>query len=276
MAEVGTFHQICERRLHAEGETIDYSQPGVFDAMVGRAISLPVREEDKLDELIVDEGQDFDQSWVEPLLARLRNGGRVWWLEDPMQNLYERPDVVLPGWTTLRARTNYRNPRDIVAYLQKLTRPGQVPDAASPFAQSVEEPLVYRDGKTLIEATTRAITLALKAGFQRSEIAVVTFSGRERSSLLPFDQIGPHRIRKATGGYDLTGSPEYSEGDFLLETVYRFKGQSAPCVVFTEIDFDVWDERVERRLFVGMTRASLRLFLVASERAASLMIERLS
>jgi hypothetical protein len=26
--------------------------------------------------------------------------------------------------------------------------------------------------------------------------------------------------------------------------VYRFKGQSAPCVIFTEIDFERWDELV--------------------------------
>lgn len=82
------------------------------------------------------------------------------------------------------------------------------------------------------------MTLALKAGFQRDEIAVVSFGGRERSALLPFDWIGPLRIRKAAGRYDLTGSSEYSEGDFLLETVYRFKWRPARCVVFTEVDFD--------------------------------------
>ena len=274
--EVFNFHQLCERRMRAEGESVDYRQGGVFDTMAARFRELPVRDEDRVDELIVDEGQDFEQDWVQPLMARVREAGRAWWLEDPMQNLYGRPPVELRGWTVLRAQTNYRNPRDIVDYLQKLVRPVDAPEAASPFTDAVEEPLVYSDGKGLIDATTRAITLGLKAGFQRSEIAVVTFTGRERSALRAFDQMGPHRMRKATGRYDLTGAPEYSEGDFLIETVYRFKGQSAPCIVLTEIDFEEWDERVERRLFVGMTRASMRLFLVASERATRQMIERLS
>jgi len=31
--------------------------------------------------------------------------GRAWWLEDPMQNLYGRTPVELPGWVVLRAQT---------------------------------------------------------------------------------------------------------------------------------------------------------------------------
>jgi hypothetical protein len=237
--------------------------------------ALPVRPGDEVDELVVDEGQDFDQAWIAPLLARLRGGGRAWWLEDPMQNLYGRPAVTLPGWAVLHANTNYRNPRGIVDTVRKLVQPAVQPEAASPFAEGVEDFLVYTDTKALLDATTRAITLALKAGFRREEIAIVTFTGRERSALRAFDRIGPHTLRRATGRYDLTGGPEYSEGDFLLETVYRFKGQSAPCVIFTEIDFENWDELVGRKLFVGMTRASMCLFPVLSERSAGLLMQRL-
>ena len=55
--------------------------------------------------------------------------------------------------------------------------------------------------------------------------------------------------------------------------MYRFKGQSAPCILFTEIDFEVtggrMDELTMRKLFVGATRATMKLILVASERAAA-------
>lgn len=274
--EIATFHQLCERRVRAEGETVDFSQPGVFETLAHRMAALPVRPDEEVDELIVDEGQDFEQAWVAPLLARVRGDGRAWWLEDPMQNLYERPPLELAGWTVLHARTNYRNPRGIVEYVRKLVDPGAVPEAASPFAGGVEDFLTYKNTGELIEATTRAVTLALKAGFKRNEIAVVTFPGRDRSALRPYDRIGPHSLRKATGRYDLTGEPEYSEGDFLLETVYRFKGQSAPCVIFAEIDFEACDEQARRKLFVGMTRASMSLFLVLSERAVGLLMARLS
>ncbi len=60
----------------------------------------------------------------------------------------------------------------------------------------------------------------------------------------------------------------------LIESVYRFKGQSAPAVVFAEIDFDVLDEKAVRKLFVGATRAMMKLVLVISERSAAALLER--
>jgi hypothetical protein len=274
-AEVVSFHQLADRRLRARGEAINYREPGVFDATAARFAALSVAADERVDELIVDEGQDFQPEWVAPLLARLAPHGRAWWLEDPMQNLYGRAPVELPGWTVLRAPSNYRNPRAIVDHLMRLLRPAQPLEPASPFAGGVEEFVTYRDSAGLADASRRAITQALAAGFRRDDIAIVTFTGRERSALRAFDQLGPHTLRAATGRYDLFGAPEYSAGEVLVETVYRFKGQCAPCVIFTEIDFDAWDELVERKLFVGMTRASMRLTLVLSERAAEVLVRRL-
>jgi len=39
-------------------------------------------------------------------------------------------------------------------------------------------------------------------------------------------------------------------------------------VIFTEIDFATFDERIARKLFVGATRATMKLIVVASQRAA--------
>ncbi|HEY1610840.1 MAG TPA: ATP-binding domain-containing protein, partial [Paraburkholderia sp.] len=41
------------------------------------------------------------------------------------------------------------------------------------------------------------------------------------------------------------------------ESIYRFKGQSAPCVILTEVDFETFDERAARKLIVGATRATM-------------------
>lgn len=273
--EVAAYHQLADRRLRARGERVDFSRAGAFDELSARFAALAVADDERVDDLVVDEGQDFEQAWVAPLLARLAPGGRVWWLEDPMQNLYGRPPVELPGYTLLRAPSNYRSPRDVVRYVAQMLAPARDVEPASPFAGGVEELLTYRDAPSLLESTKRAITRALAAGFRREDIALVTYSGRDKSLLRAYDQIGPHRLRSATGRYDMFGAPEISAGDLLIETVYRFKGQSAPCVIFTEIDFEAWDELVERKLFVGMTRASMRLSLVLSERAARLWMQRL-
>jgi superfamily I DNA and RNA helicase len=57
-----------------------------------------------------------------------------------------------------------------------------------------------------------------------------------------------------------------------VETVNRFKGQSAPVVVFCEIDFEELNQSTKRKLFVGMTRGQLRVELVLSQRAEKLLM----
>jgi hypothetical protein len=54
--------------------------------------------------------------------------------------------------------------------------------------------------------------------------------------------------------------------------VYRFNGRSAPCVILTEIDFEALDEIALRKLFVGATRATMKLMPVPSERAAKVLL----
>jgi uroporphyrinogen-III synthase len=61
----------------------------------------------------------------------------------------------------------------------------------------------------------------------------------------------------------------------LLETVYRFKGQAAPAVVFAELDFETLDDKALRKLFVGATRAMMKLVLVTSERATKALTDAL-
>jgi hypothetical protein len=61
----------------------------------------------------------------------------------------------------------------------------------------------------------------------------------------------------------------------LLESVYRFKGQAAPAIIFAEIDFDVLDEKAVRKLFVGATLSMMKLVLVLHETAASQLLGRM-
>ena len=121
--------------------------------------------------------------------------------------------------------------------------------------------------------TRQAITRCLGASFMRNDMAIISFRGRENSTLLNLDALGNHRLKSFSGQYDLFGNPLFRDGELLAESVYRFKGQSAPAVIFTEIDFAQLDEKNFRKLFVGMTRARLKLVMVMSERSARLLHE---
>ena len=282
-ATVATFHGFGDRLLRAGGGEPDFGARDLYARLEAAVIDARPGDDQRYDVLIVDEGQDFTADWRDAALRFVRPEGHAYWLEDPLQNLYGREPVALDGWVTLHAQVNYRSPRDIVdAIVPMLTRGAGGPlatsllaiEAASPLSGSDLDIATWHDGdpqtatRSLIDVTMRAITRALSAGYRRSDIVLVTFAGRDHSKLLAQDALGPHALRRFSGTYDLFGSPIYSDGEVLAETIYRFKGQSAPCVIFSEIDFEVLDERAVRKLFVGATRATTRLMLVMSERAA--------
>jgi hypothetical protein len=280
-AKIANYHQLCDGVARDGGYTPDFDAPDAFARLEARFAETPVPERWRFDVLIVDEGQDFHAPWATALERLLAPDGAWWWLEDPLQNLYMREPVALPGWVALKALTNYRSPRDLLDYVRDVV--GRVEPLAaelrsgSPFESSEIAVSAYGEAgaspdalaAACIDATKRAITQALALGFRKQDIAVLSYRGREGSALAPLDQLGPHRIKSFTGKYDLFGNPEYREGDVLLDSIYRFKGQSAPCVILTEIDFDTLDARAARKLFVGATRATMKLMLVASQRAAA-------
>ena len=274
-AKVANYHQLCDWVARDAGREPDFQSNRAFNELEAMFADTPIGPRWQFDVLIVDEGQDFQQPWVAALERLLRPGAAWWWLEDPLQNLYMREPVALPGWTTLHETTNYRSPRDILDYLRDVVG-ASVPVAAalasgSPFDGSDISLSVYDEANAAegsIDATKRAITQALSLGFRKQDIVVLSFRGREGSAMTMLDQLGPHRLRSFTGKYDLFGNPAYREGDVLFESIYRFKGQSAPCVICTEVDFITFDERHARKLFVGATRATMKLIVVASQRAA--------
>ena len=275
---VANFHMLGDAFMRAQGITPDYSSPEVWGEMESALATAELPETWMYDVLIVDEGQDFSVIWRNILLRMLKEGGRATWLEDPTQNLYGRDMVPLPGWVTLHSHTNYRSPRQIVDMLASIGEARQPVEAASPFEGADIEALVYPEGDTdaMLAQTKHAITLCLAAGFARQDIAIASFRGREKSAILGRDTLGDaHTLKSFTGEYDLAGNPVFREGGLLAESVYRFKGQSAPAVIFTEIDFEQIDELVFRKLFVGMTRARLKLVLVLSERAAEQLLNRI-
>jgi len=274
--EVATYHQLGDRLCRARGQVPDFRQPGAFAQIEAALDAHMPNDAECFDEIIIDEGQDFQQGWAGNLLRFLRPGGRAWWLEDPMQNLYARPSVPLPGWVNLRSDINYRSPKDILDTLNRLLPLQHPMEAGSPLTGSDIDIVSYTDTSDLIAKTVSAVTRCIGLGFKRPHIALITYRGRESSKLTPYDTLGPYSLRAPTGQYDLLGNAIFTDGDLLIDSVHRFKGRASPCVVFTEIDFETLDDAAVRRLFVGATRATMKLTLVVSEKSARVLMERLS
>lgn len=268
------YHQLGDRIAKLLGTPIDHLKPGPFAQMEATLDSYLPSDAQMFDDLIVDEGQDFKPKWVANLLRLLRPSGKAWWLEDPLQNVYSRERIPFDGWVTIRSEANFRSPKRVLSGINELL--GLVPPivSCSPIEGGEVEVLTYESQSELVPRTVEALDRAIELGFESKHIALLSFRGRESSVLTPFTQIGQHTLRSPIQGkYDEFGNPEYAEGEITTDSVHRFKGQAAPCVVLTEIDFAQMDENSKIRIFVGATRATMKLIIVISKRSLCTLLE---
>jgi superfamily I DNA/RNA helicase len=227
------------------------------------------------DDLIVDEGQDFKPAWAANLLRLLRPSGKAWWMEDPLQNVYSRERMPFEGWVTIRSDANYRSPKQVLSGINQILALTPPIESCSPIEGGDVEVLTYENQSELIPRTVEALDLALELGFNSKHVALLSFRGRESSVLTPFMKLGKHSLRSPIQGkYNEFGNPEYCDGDITTDSVHRFKGQAAPCVVLTEIDFAELDENSKIRIFVGATRATMKLILVISNRSLEILLNQ--
>jgi superfamily I DNA and RNA helicase len=145
----------------------------------------------------------------------------------------------------------------------------------SPFDGEIPEPIIYGSAEEIAPCTVHAVERCLQRGFALADIAVVSMRGRERSALQCLDKLGPWSLNRFTGKFDEGSAPIWKEGQLLIESVRRFKGQAAAAVVLTECDVAEFDLLNRRLLFVGLTRARVHLEWVISSDTARLLQEAL-
>jgi hypothetical protein len=267
------YHQLCDQTFRDAGNTPDFSAPWIFRLFEEFMDSYQPTAEELVDEIVVDEGQDFRESWRSNLLRFLKPGGRVWWLEDPLQNLYDRPPLDFDGWVNLRSDVNYRSPKDLLNLIDWVL-PGEfAAQTGSPLKTAGIEILSYPLQGSLLKCTSDAVKACITAGFTVNQIAIITFRGWEKSELKAREDVVGYQLIKPTGTYDADGNPIFTEGQLRLDTVYRLKGHSAPCVVLTEVDFEAMSPVDMRKLFVGITRATAKFVLVISNQATQVVYQ---
>ena len=274
--EVFSFHEYCVAFSRRRNVEPDFKSSTWFDDVVNGLLSHQDEQTGRFDVLVVDESQDFKPEWVEALLPLLKDGGRLYVMGDPNQQLYERETFTLSDAVQIQCMDNFRSPQKVVQAINQLNLSAQPVHARSVFAGDAPIFHTYDHQKKVgLAALERCLRQLLEDGFTPSQIAVVTFAGRGRSEVLQASKLAGMPLKYFTGGFDAAGNAKWSDGDLLVETLYRFKGQSAPVVVLCEVDFEELTEKERRKLFVGFTRAEFRLECVISERAAEALMQSL-
>jgi AAA domain/UvrD-like helicase C-terminal domain len=268
--EVATFHQHCDDYAKQHGHTPDFSNPKVYDELAKIYMADAEKLSPRFDLLVIDESQDFNPEWVDALYQELKDDGRLYVMGDENQKLYERESFDLAGAVRIECNENFRTPQNVVHAINKLNLIDQTIEACSDHAG--EAPHFYTH-----DEQPGAHTLALNEclqnlwsqGIDPSQVVLVTYRGLDKSKVMNLDYAGGKKIKRPMR--DADGNSTWTDGELRVETVNRFKGQSAPVVVFCEIDFEELNVVNSRKLFVGMTRGQLKVELVLSNRAAELL-----
>lgn len=265
---VETWYGLCHRFAESLGHTVDfgaeaYRKPGFWKELEELLLASEIPEQWQFDAVIVDEGQDFDPEWGELLALFQREGADLLWLEDPLQNLRGAGGLPLDGMVTYHARENYRTPYSIARFIlatlpQQFIAANDVPGLGVGVRawESVEEQ---------VELAERAVRELLQRGFAPEDIVILTCRGVHGSVLSSATELAGLPLRRFTGQYDAAGRQVLTDGRLSFDSVYRYKGQQAPAVVLVDVDpRPAQHEHDLRVLFVGMTRATVRLELLVN------------
>lgn len=272
-----TFHEFALHIVRRTGQAVDFKLPTAFDTITSQCIEALAESEPDLDLIVIDEMQDMQPEWVQALLSRLKANGRAVLLEDPEQQLYkDREAFDIEDAVTITSHENFRTPRALVRLINLLRLTNTEVEALCPHLGEMPDPIVYESPEKIAPCTVKAVERCLQRGFSLAEVAVVSMRGRERSVLQGLDKLGPWSLSHFTGKFDEGSTPIWKDGQLLIDSVRRFKGQAAAAVVLTECDMAQLDSINRRLLFVGLTRARVHLEWVISKDTAHVLEEALA
>ena len=251
---VGTFEDLANRWGLPSGsrDDPDYWEETLPVLMAERAAELPPGE--RYDSFVVDEAQDFAESWWRPLIAALTDEteGGLFIYSDENQRLFHRfgrPPVPL---VPLVLDHNLRNTKQIaevfkpLAPLRMRLEGGDGP-AVTFVPTSPDEALGAADDQ---------VDLLLDDGWEPGHIALLTTGKRHPVQVERQEELGQ-------AGYWRTF---WEDEDVFFGHVLGAKGMERRVVVLC-VNEDGTRERFRERLYVGLSRATDRLVVVGDPEA---------
>jgi hypothetical protein len=270
--ETNTFHRFAELAAREAGITIPprplkaeelNSYFGLFENALEEAMNR--NSELRFDALVIDEGQDFEPSWIELLGKLLKKPDDPWWVfHDPAQAFGTpwQPDRL--QFQPFRLRHNLRNPRKIHAWSEKQRTDGMTSIPVRTSEGSFEQIPLHPTGQT---ATLRNILRRLaEDGVRPWEISILTGGSVKNSQVWremrqdaefplwndSFDEFGEHTGKAADQ------LQEIPSDIFFFESIRRFKGLESPYI----LAIDLPENNSAGHRYVAGTRATAGLILI--------------
>jgi len=252
--------QLCRQAGHpltfpeAPAELNEFFQTTMPEALFAAIPDVPVR----FDAIVVDEGQDFADTWWITLDALLRDSdnGVFYIFHDEGQRLYQRqgafPFDVLP----IELTHNLRNTRQIHDQVVRYHHGEVTPIAEGPDGRKPEVVKLRADDRVEDVVAQVVSRLVAQHGIDPREIAVLTPRSQARSALAEGYPVG-ESLR-------LTWENGATDSAVRVSTVHSYKGLESPVVVLAETDGLRSHHLGDALTYVALSRAKHHLIVVGA------------
>jgi hypothetical protein len=232
---------------------------------------------ERFDAVIIDEAQDFEPERLADVLKAFTGGAvdaRTILLGDfTRQALYgksadalERLRSAFAGAPTFGLSINCRNTRRIATQTDlmcgftgtKVSEKQVDGDSVEVFFEASDDAAVAR--------AAHIVTVLRTAGYPAQDVVLLGHRRRENSSVKDSNAIGGWRLRDTSSA---------GAGELAYSTIHSFKGLERPVVIVIDAGASGSDE-TDSLLYVAMSRARVRLFVICPEDARGRINQRIT
>lgn len=262
---VSHYHELADQLLRRAGidltvpESAD-ERPAFFqstlpDALFDAIASNAVR--DRFDAIVVDEGQDFADTWWITLIELLRDpaDGVFYIFHDEGQRLYQARSTFPFDSCSFELFNNLRNTRRIHRTAVRYLHAGPTPVADGPEGR---KPEIVRPKADQTDADVLAAVVTGLVGEQEvepREIVVLTPRSQANSTLAEGLDLGPAR---------LTWMDDAGSRSVRIATVHSWKGLESPVVILVETEGLHSRHSGDALPYVALTRARHHLVVIGA------------
>lgn len=252
---VASFHALC--RAFAQKAGVELPSDGdqsVFDHLLPEALVEAVSNNPDLgfDTVIIDEGQDFRDSWLHALRLTINDPetGGFYVFYDDNQRLFspEKGFIDALPASSIALTRNLRNTRRIHALMAKWYQ-GRRSIPAGPEGEPVGT-MACRNGEMALARLNERISQMLNSG-QVAPGQIAVLSG----TVDALTALGERIAGKPTSRAD-----DVRPDHIVLDTVRRFKGLSRPCIFLIGIE-GLTDPEL---IYVATSRANVLLEIIGT------------
>jgi hypothetical protein len=240
-AYVGTFHNLGIGWGVPAGSDDDsrYWEEFLPGEMVSLAAGLP--EAERFDAIVIDEAQDFAESWWSAVLAALKDpaGGSLYVFADEGQRVFARQGRPTVDLIPISLNENLRNTKQIAGTFSSLA-PSQMRTRGG---TGVPVRFVQCASEDAVAAADDAADALLEEGWPPEALALLTTYSRH-----------PVQVERQAAGQDAYWASYWDDEDLFYGHVLGFKGLERPAVVLAVNGFRD-EERAREMLYVGLSRA---------------------